>query len=104
MGALARVAVKRTKTVPKPPHRACRVRGHRATLPARFRPKLEWNARIRILGPWLPPDYYLLIVHSSPSFDNDSVAQNNSKFLKVRIVVRKKKPQLARCDMTMVVP
>ena len=25
--------------------------GHRATLPTHFRPKLEWNARIRILGP-----------------------------------------------------
>ena len=32
-----------------------RVRWHRAVLPTHFQPKLYWNARIRILAPWLPP-------------------------------------------------
>ena len=55
MGALARMAVKRTKTVSKPPHRAPRVRGASGHPPHPFSAKVVMERENPIFGPLVAP-------------------------------------------------
>ena len=55
MGALARMAVKRTKTVSKPPHRAPRVRGAPGHPPHPFSAKVGMERENPIFGPLVAP-------------------------------------------------
>ena len=55
MGALARMAVKRTKTVSKPPHRAPRVRGASGRPPHPFSAKVVMERENPIFGPLVAP-------------------------------------------------
>ena len=59
MGALARMAVKRTKTVSKPPHRAPRVRGAPGRPPHPFPAKVGMERENPNFGPLVAPLKYV---------------------------------------------